>query len=413
MRFPRILVAGLAAALVAITAAAQAPAQIPALPQPGVPTAAAINVPVPPAPVPTGAESWLLMDYDTGQILAGANIDQRREPASITKVMTSYVVAAEVKGGKIHNDDLVTISERAWREGGAGTEGSFSGFELNSRPKLSDIEKGMSVQSGNDAAIALAEHTAGSEESFASLMNSYAQRIGMTNSHFVNAHGLSAEGHYSTARDLALLGRAMIRDFPDTYAYNSIKEYTVGSITQHNRNGLLWREGSGVDGIKTGHTSNAGFCLLASAQRNGQRFIAIVMGIQTNKQSEGFRLRETGALNLLEWGFRFFESHKLYDANKAVATHKVWKGTLDDVPLGLAQSVTLSVQRGRYADLKPMMDVSKTLIAPIKKGQVIGKLRVSLDGKVIAERPLIALVEVPEANFFKRLWHDFLMWWES
>jgi D-alanyl-D-alanine carboxypeptidase (penicillin-binding protein 5/6) len=409
MRFPRILAAGLSAALVATVALAQSPT----LPQPGQPAAAAINIPVPPAPVPTGAKAWVLMDYDTGQVLAGENIDARMEPASITKVMTSYVVAAEVKGGKIKQDDLVTISERAWREGGAGTEGSFSGFELNSRDKLSDVEKGMSVQSGNDAAIALAEHVAGSEESFAALMNSYAQRIGMKNSHFVNAHGLTAEGHYSTARDLALLGRAMIRDFPETYAYNSIKEYTVGSITQHNRNGLLWREGSGVDGIKTGHTDNAGFCLLASAKRGDQRFISVVMGIQSKSQSEGFRLRETGALNLLEWGFRFFESHKLYDANKAIAMHQVWKGTADTVPLGLAQPLALSVQRGRYADLKPMMDVPKTLVAPIKKGQVIGKVRVSLDGKVIAERPLVALAEVPEGNFFKRLWHEFLMWWES
>ncbi len=418
MRFPRILAAGLIAALVATVALAQSaglpqPGQTAALPQPGQPAAAAINVPVPPAPVPTGAQAWVLMDYDTGQVLAGQNIDARMEPASITKVMTSYVVAAEVKGGKIHQDDLVTISERAWREGGAGTEGSFSGFELNSRNKLSDVEKGMSVQSGNDAAIALAEHVAGSEESFASLMNSYAARIGMKNSHFVNAHGLTAEGHYTTAHDLALLGRAMIRDFPETYAYNSIKEYTVGSITQHNRNGLLWREGSGVDGIKTGHTDNAGFCLMASAKRGDQRFISVVMGIQSKSQSEGFRLRETGALNLLEWGFRFFESHKLYDANKAVATHKVWKGTLDSVSLGVAQPLALSVQRGRYADLKPMMDVPKSLVAPIKKGQAIGMLRVSLDGKVIAQRPLIALNAVPEGNFLKRLWHEFLMWWQS
>ena len=416
MRFPRFLLAAAGAALVTFAAAQASLAQVPTLPQASLPSPGAPGgavVPVPPPPVPVGAKAWLLMDYDTGQVLAGENIDARMDPASITKVMTSYVVAAEVKNGKIKQDDLVTISERAWREGGAGTEGSFSGFELNSRVKLSDIEKGMSVQSGNDAAIALAEHTAGSEEAFAALMNSYAQRIGMKNSHFVNAHGLSDPNHYSTARDLALMGRAMIRDFPQTYAYNSIKEYTVGTITQHNRNGLLWREGSGVDGIKTGHTSTAGYCLLASAQRNGQRFISIVMGIQTPKQSEGFRLRETGNLNLLEWGFRFFESHKLYDANKAIARHKVWKGTLDEVPLGVAQPVALSIQRGRYADLKPMMDVPRDVVAPIRKGQAIGKLRVTLDGKVIAERPLVALVAVPEGNFFSRLWDELMMWWHS
>jgi D-alanyl-D-alanine carboxypeptidase (penicillin-binding protein 5/6) len=209
------------------------------------------------------------------------------------------------------------------------------------------------------------------------------------------------------------MGRAMIRDFPQAYAYNSMKEYTVGSITQHNRNGLLWREGSGVDGIKTGHTSNAGYCLLASAKRGNQRFISIVMGIETKSQAEGFRLRETGNLNLLEWGFRFFESHKIYDANKAITTNQVWKGTENSVGLGLAHPLVLSVERGRYAALKPAMDVPKQLVAPIKKGQVIGKLRVTLDGKVIAERPVIALQEVAEANFFKRLWHELLMWWES
>jgi D-alanyl-D-alanine carboxypeptidase (penicillin-binding protein 5/6) len=407
LRPSRFLLAAASAVLVAV-ASAQTP-----LPQPGQPAAATTAMPVPPAPVPTGAKAWLLMDFDTGQILAGQNIDARMEPASITKVMTSYVVNAEMKNGKIKPDDLVAISERAWREGGAGTEGSFSGFELNSRNKLTDVEKGMSVQSGNDAAIALAEHVAGSEEAFAALMNSYAQRIGMKNSHFTNAHGLSDPNHYSTARDLALLGRAMIRDFPEAYSYNALKEYTVGAITQHNRNGLLWREGSGVDGIKTGHTSNAGYCLLASAKRGNQRFVSIVMGIETKSQAEGFRLRENGNLNLLEWGFRFFESHKLYDANKAIATNQVWKGSENQVGLGLSAPLVISVERGRYAQLKPVMDVPKQLVAPIKKGQVIGKLRVTLDNKVIAERPLVALNEVAEANFFKRLWHELLMWWES
>ncbi len=404
MRFHRILLAAAGAAVVAV-----ATAQVPA-PQP-MPAVAAM--PVPPAPVPSGAKAWLLMDFETGQVLAGENIDQHMEPASITKVMTSYVAAAEARSGKIKPDDLVTISERAWREGGAGTEGSFSGFELNSRVKLSDIEKGMSIQSGNDAAIAIAEHVAGSAEAFTSLMNSYAKRLGMTNSNFVNAHGLTAENQYSTARDLAILGRAMIRDFPETYAYNSLKEYTVGSITQHNRNGLLWREGSGVDGIKTGHTSTAGYCLLASAKRGDQRFVSVVMGIPSKSQSEGFRLRENGNLNLLEWGFRFFESHRIYGANAKVATHKVWKGQVNEVALGVSAPLVLSVERGRYTQLKPVMDVPKTLVAPIKLGQVIGKLRITLDGKVMAERPLVALNEVPQANFFKRLWHEFLMWWQS
>ena len=409
MRFPRVILAALGATLMA-AAAAQTPT--PNVPTPA-PVPAPAVLPTPPPPVPVGAKAWLLMDYDTGQILAGENIDERVEPASITKVMTSYVAAAEVRAGKIKSDDMVTISERAWREGGAGTDGSYSGFDLNSRVKLSEIEKGMSIQSGNDAAIAIAEHVAGSEDAFASLMNSYAARIGMKNSHFVNAHGLSAEGHYSSARDLALLGRAMIREFPETYAYNSVKEYTVGAITQRNRNSLLWREGSGIDGIKTGHTSNAGYCLLASAKRGEQRFISIVLGIQSKSQSEGFRLRETGNLNLLEWGFRFFESHKLYEANTRIASQKVWKGEANEVAMGVSEPLLLSVKRGRYGDLKPAMDVTKTLVAPIKKGQVLGKLRVSLDGQVIAERPLVALADVAEGGFFSRLWDEFWMWWES
>ena len=411
MRFPRLMLAALSAALVTV-AAAQTPTPTPTLsPRPDVPAPAAM--PVPPPPVPTGAKAWLLMDYDTGQILAGENIDARMEPASITKVMTSYVAAAEVKNGKIKHDDMVTISERAWREGGAGTDGSYSGFELNSRVKMSDIEKGLSVQSGNDAAIAIAEHVAGSAEAFASLMNLYAKRLGMNNTNFVNAHGLPAENHYTSARDLALLGRAMIREFPEIYAYNSIKEYTVGTITQHNRNGLLCREGSGVDGIKTGHTSTAGYCLLASAKRGDQRFVSVVMGIAAKSQGEGFRLRENGNLNLLEWGFRFFESHQLYAANAKIATHKVWKGSVDQIDLGITAPLVISVERGRYAQLKPAMDVAKTLIGPITKGQVIGKLRVTLDGKVIAERPLVALQASEKANIFKRLWHSLLLWWQS
>lgn len=407
MRLSRSLVAALGLAVAAV-ALAQTPAPLPA---PAAP--APVNVPIPPAPVPTGAKAWLVMDYQTGQILAGENYDQRMEPASLTKVMTSYVAAAEMKAGKVHPDDMVTISERAWREGGAGTEGSFSGFPVGSQAKMSDLEKGLSVESGNDASIAIAEHVAGSEESFAALMNAYAKRIGMTGSHFVNSHGLSAPDHYTTAHDLALLGRAMIRDYPETYAYNSIKEFTVGSITQHNRNGLLWREGSGIDGIKTGHTSAAGYCLMASAKRGDQRFVSIVMGIDSKSSAEGFRLRETGNLNLLEWAFRFYEAHTIYPAGSKIASQKVWKGAAPEVTLGVAEPLVVSVPRGRYAELKPMMDVPKTLLAPIAKGQAVGKVRVMLDGKALAERPLVALVEVPEGGFFKRLWDEFWLWWES
>jgi D-alanyl-D-alanine carboxypeptidase (penicillin-binding protein 5/6) len=396
MKF-RFALAALATATFGI-ALAQTPAPSPT---PAAPAA----VEIPPAPKPVGT-AWILMDYTTGQILAGENYDERVEPASITKVMTSYVVAAELKNGKIKETDDVMLSERAWREGGARTDGSYSGFAVNQTAKLLDMEKGMAVQSGNDAAIALAEHTAGSQEAFAALMNNYAARIGMKGSNFVNAHGLSAPEHYSTAHDLALLGQAMIRDYPEPYSYNKIKEFTVGTITQPNRNLLLWRDPS-VDGIKTGHHSGAGYCLMSSAQRGDQRLIAVVMGSTSEKQ------RADDSLALLNWGFRFYETHRLYEVGKAIASQRVWKGQARQVELGVAQPLLISVPRGRYDDLKPSMDVPKTLVAPIGKDQAIGTVKVTLDGKVVAQAPLVAVSEVPEAGFFKRLWDAFWMWWES
>ncbi|WP_369979241.1 D-alanyl-D-alanine carboxypeptidase family protein [Xanthomonas bundabergensis] len=400
MKF-RFAVAAVATFAVGLVSA-QTPGPVPAPPAAAAPAAVAI----PPAPKPAVSKSWVLMDYATGQVLAGENEHVQVAPASITKVMTSYVVAAELKLGKIKRDDQVMLSERAWREGGAGTDGSYSGFPVNQTARLEDMEKGMAIQSGNDAAIALAEHTAGSEEAFAALMNNYASKLGMTGSHFVNAHGLSAEGHHTTAYDLALLGRAMVRDYPETYAYNKIKEFRVGDITQQNRNLLLWRDPS-VDGIKTGHTSEAGYCLLSSAQRGDQRLIAVVMGDSSEKQ------RAEDSLALLNWGFRFFETHRLYEPGKQVAQQRVWKGTEKEVLLGVAQPLLVGVPRGRYNELKPSIDVPKTLEAPIKQGQAIGTVKVSLDGKVIAQAPLVALKAVDEAGFFKRLWDSFWMWWEA
>ncbi|UYK85606.1 D-alanyl-D-alanine carboxypeptidase [Xanthomonas sacchari] len=401
MKF-RFAVAAVATFAVGLVSA-QTPGPVPA---PPAAAAAPATVAIPPAPKPAVSKSWVLMDYATGQVLAGENEHERVAPASITKVMTSYVIAAELKLGKITRDDQVMLSERAWREGGAGTDGSYSGFPVNKTARLEDMEKGMAIQSGNDAAIALAEHTAGSEEAFASLMNEYAKKIGMTGSHFVNAHGLSADGHYTTAYDLALLGRAMVRDYPETYAYNKIKEFRVGDITQPNRNLLLWRDPS-VDGIKTGHTSEAGYCLLSSAKRGDQRLIAVVMGDSSEKQ------RAEDSLALLNWGFRFFETHSLYEPGKQVAQQRVWKGTEKQVLLGVAQPLLVSVPRGRYNELKPAIEVPKTLEAPIKQGQQIGMVKVSLDGKVVAQAPLVALKAVDEAGFFKRLWDSFWMWWES
>ena len=401
MRLRSLLFVALATAGIGL-AAAQVPTPASAKP------AAALSdqLPVPDAPAPAVSKSWLLMDYATGNVLAGENVDTPVEPASITKVMTSYVIAAEMAAGKIKPTDQVLMSEYAWRTGGAGTDGSYSGFEVNKTAPLLDMEKGMVVQSGNDAAIALAEHVAGSEAAFAQLMNAYAKKIGMKNSHFVNPHGLPAEGHITTARDLAILGRALIRDFPEAYAYNSIKELTVGPITQPNRNLLLWRDPS-VDGIKTGHTAAAGYCLMASAKRDDQRLISVVMGNSSENQ------RAVDSQALLNWGFRFFESHRLYEPGKSLATPRLWKGAANAIAVGVAQPLLVTTPRGKYEQLKATMDLPASLEAPIAKGQKIGTVNVTLDGKVVAQAPLVALAAVEEAGFFKRLWHELLLWWQS
>ena len=395
------------ASLLATVAFAQSPAPAPVPAAPAAPAAA----PMPAAPVPQG-KAWILMDHVSGQVLAGENIDTPLDPASITKVMTSYVVAAEMAQGKVKKDDMVRISENAWRSGGAGTDGSYSALAVNSEVKLDDILHGLVIQSGNDAAIALAEHVGGSEAAFVDLMNRYAQQLGMTNTHFANAHGLTAEGHVMTARDIAILSRALITQFPDHYALYKIKEFTYGGIQQWNRNGLLWKDAS-VDGLKTGHTSAAGYCLAASAKRGDQRLISVVLGIDTASRNEGFRAREEGNLALLNWGFRFFETHSVYAAGAKVADQPLWRGAAETVSLGVSQPLLVTVPRGRYGELEPTMDVPRQLLAPITKGQAIGTLRLSLDGKVVAERPLVALEDVAEGGFFKRMSDDFWLWWES
>lgn len=372
-------------------------------PQPSRPEIA--PAPAPPAPRPEGT-AWLLMDHGSGQILAGENIDARVEPASITKVMTSYVVSAELAGGRIGRDDEVFISENAWRGGGAGTDGSTSFLPVNSKVKLDDLLHGLIIQSGNDASIALAEHIAGSEAAFAALMNGYGERLGLTGTHFVNAHGLPDPEHYTTAHDIARISQALIRHFPEDYAYYALKEYTFNGITQHNRNTLLWRDPT-VDGVKTGHTSAAGYCLAVSAKRGEQRLISVVMG------SNGEKKRADDSQALINWGFSFFEGHTIYSADQPVTEHRVWRGEADTVALGLTEALRLSVPRGRYAELQPAMDVPAQLLAPVAKGQVIGTLRVRLGDQLLAERPLVALADVPAGGIVKRVWDDIRMWWES
>jgi D-alanyl-D-alanine carboxypeptidase (penicillin-binding protein 5/6) len=391
-----------AAALLVIGAASaqQTPPTPPPVPRPVVP-----EVPVPPPPDVDG-QAWVLMDYATGQILASKALDERVEPASITKIMTDYVVSAEVANGKVHMDDQVFISENAWRGGGAGTDGSTSFLKVNSKVPLKDLLYGLIIQSGNDAAIALAEHTAGSEQAFAGLMNAYAKQLGMVNTHFSNASGYPVPDHYTTAHDIALLSRALIHDFPEDYAISAIKEFQWNGITQHNRNTLLWRDPS-VDGIKTGHTAAAGYCLAASAKQGDARMVAIVMHASSEKA------RADSALSLLNYGFRFYETHKLYDASKPLATPKLWKGAENQLPIGVSENVLVTVKRGDYDKLKASMDIPATLIAPFKKGQQVGTLRVTLDGQPVETLPLVALAEAPEGGFFARLWDSIMLWFHS
>ncbi|HZP67995.1 MAG TPA: D-alanyl-D-alanine carboxypeptidase family protein [Rudaea sp.] len=389
----------------AASASAAATPANPNLPTPNAPHPGALNVPTPPPPA-LSAKSWVLMDFATGQILADNAADERVEPASITKVMTAYVVSAELAAGKVKLDDQVFISENAWRAGGASTDGSTSFLAVNSKVPLKDLLYGMIIQSGNDAAIALAEHIAGSEQTFAELMNQYAAKLGMTGTHYVNASGLPDPNHYSTARDIALLSRAVIRDFPEEYKIYAVKEFEWNGITQHNRNTLLWRDAS-VDGIKTGHTKEAGFCLATSAKRGDQRLIAVVMGAASEKQ------RADDNQSLLNYGFRFYESHKLYDAGKALATPELWKGAQNTIALGVADDVLVTLPRGRYNDLKATMDMPNRLIAPYTKGQQVGTVKVALDGKVLVERPLVALADAPEAGFWGRLSDGILLWFKG
>ncbi len=389
-----------AALLAAVAVNAQTPA-----PQPKIPAPQPVSAPTPPPPT-LDAKSWVLMDYSTGQILASGNADARVEPASITKIMTSYVVSAEIAQGKIHRDDEVFISENAWRGGGAGTDGSTSFLALNSKVPLKDLLYGMIIQSGNDAAIALAEHVAGSEATFANLMNQYAARLGMTGTHYVDASGLPNPGHYTTAHDVARLSRALIHDFPEDYKIYAIKDFEWNGIKQHNRNTLLWRDES-VDGIKTGHTSSAGYCLATSAKRDEQRLVAVVMGAPSEKQ------RADDNQALLNYGFRFFETHKLYSAGQALAEPLLWRGATDKLPLGTASDVLVTMPRGRYKDLKASLDIPAHLIAPFEKGAKIGTLKVTLDDKSLTEIPLVALQEAPEGGFFKRLYDDVWLWFKG
>jgi len=374
------IVAGLLATLIPLGVATAA------MPTPNVPEIA--------------ARGYLLQDFNSGQIIAEKNSHEQMEPASLTKLMTAHIVFSELRAGNLQLTTEVLVSEKAWR-----MKGSKMFIEVNKRVSVEDLLKGMIIQSGNDASVALAEHVAGSEDAFASLMNHHADKLGMRNTNFVNSTGMPAADHYTTVHDLALLTKALIREFPEYYKWYSIKEFTYNDIRQHNRNALLWRD-KYVDGVKTGHTDSAGYCLISSALRDDMRLISIVLGTKSKEA------RAKESQKLLNYGFRFFETRKLYSANSQLTTSRIWKGTSEQLALGLAEDLYITIPRGRYDKLDASMKIDTQIIAPVAKGSSHGTVDISLEGSGIVERPLVALQAIEEGSMFQRLSDEVSLFFE-
>ncbi|MDR5867071.1 D-alanyl-D-alanine carboxypeptidase family protein [Halomonas koreensis] len=344
-----------------------------------------------PAPPRLAASSWILLDADSGRVLAEHRADERLPPASLTKLMTAYLVERELNSGNIAPDDMVPVSEKAWRTGG-----SKMFIEVGDQVPVSELLHGIVIVSGNDASVAMAEYLAGGTEPFADIMNQHATRLGMTNTHFVNPTGLPHENHYSSARDLSLLAQHIINDYPQHYQIYRQKHFSYGGIDQPNRNRLLWRDAS-VDGLKTGWTEAAGYCLVASAERDEMRLISVVMGTG----SEEARAQETQ--KLLSYGFRYFETLKLYDQGSVLNTPRVWGGDRNEVKVGVDEDVFMTVPRDRQQELTAKLDIRADLTAPIAAGERVGQMQVRLGDRVVGERPLLALEPVEEGGLFKRL----------
>ena len=359
--------------------------------------AAPLPIPKPPA---TGAKAYILQDFDSQRIVAEKDSDQSIEPASITKLMSAYSVFTELKNGNITLEDQVTISEKAWR-----TPGSRMFIEVGKQVSVEDLLKGMIIQSGNDATVALAEYIAGSEDTFAALMNRHAEELGLTGSHFMNSTGLPDSEHYMSARDIALLASRLIREFPEYYKWYSQKEFTYNDITQYNRNKLLWRDDS-VDGVKTGHTDSAGYCLVTSAKQEDMRLISVVLGTD----SENARAEASQAL--LNYGFRFFETHKLYDSGNQLTTSRIWKGETESVSLGINKPLYATIPRGQYQSLDASMTIDNRITAPVAEGRALGMVHVKLGDAVIAEQELVALQGVNEGSFWQRIMDEALLYFE-
>ncbi len=360
-----------------------------------------IQAAVLPPPPQLAATAYVLMDASTGDIIAESGADGQFAPASLTKMMTSYIVEHEVSEGNISFNDLVPISVKAWK-----TEGSRMFVREGTQVRLEDLLRGVIIQSGNDASVALAEYVAGSEEAFADLMNQHAERLGLKNTHFKNATGLPADGHYSSPRDLALIGRALIQDFPEQYAIYKEKYFTYNDIKQPNRNRLLWRDPT-VDGIKTGHTEEAGYCLVSSAVREDMRLISVVLGTTSDQA------RAQESQKLLAYGFRFFRNYPLYKAGQELNKPKVWKGMTDSVALGLGGDLSLTIPRGSENQLAATLDLPEVIEAPLAAGEVVGHLLVTLEGEAVAREPLLALQAVEEAGFVKAIWHSIVLFFQS
>lgn len=362
-------------------------------------TATAQGMPMPQPPI-IGAKSYLLIDGSTGAEMASLKPDERLAPASLTKMMTAYAVFRTLDEGQIALDDQVTVSEKAWR-----TQGSRMFIEVGSKVSVQELLLGMIVQSGNDASVALAEHAAGTESVFAQIMNQYAAQIGMTASNFRNSTGLPEDDHYSSARDIAKLARAIINEFPQYYTWYSVKSYKYNDIEQQNRNSLLWRDES-VDGMKTGHTDDAGYCLVSSAKRDGMRIISVVLGTASAKA------RTDGSQSLLNFGFRFFETRLLYRAGEAVAQARIWKAEKELTPLGLPDDLYVTIPRGSFDDVESVLNMPATLVGPVAQGQPLAELLVSLNGDELINTPLRALEPNPDGSFWQRTRDGVKLWFE-
>jgi D-alanyl-D-alanine carboxypeptidase (penicillin-binding protein 5/6) len=345
-----------------------------------------------PAPPQIAGSSYVLMEPKSGHVIMENNSSERLPPASLTKMMTAYIVERELDEGRIAMGDMVPISVTAWQTGGSRTfvrEGTSVSVE--------DLLRGVVIQSGNDASVALAEFVAGSEGAFVDIMNQQAELLGMTNTNFENATGLPSPNHYSTAQDLALLAQATINDYPETYPIYAEKQFTFNNIRQPNRNSLLWRDNS-VDGLKTGHTEEAGYCLVASAKRDDTRFIAVVMGARSAES------RSQEVQKMLNYGFRYYQSERLFSTGQKLIQSPVWGGAANTLPVGVLEDVYVTISRGARNQLESVIDLDSVVKAPVSAGDELGRIKVSFQGEVLVDQPVLALVDVPEGGFFKRIW---------